>query len=238
MNMKHLGTVAAAALLLSGAQALAATVTVDSFDTFQSVTDEPAAGSAQTNTSTIDTPSAIGGTRTLTAENTLAGATEENATTLTSGSGRLAFSNNEFATGRGTLTYSGLNLSAQSGSFFTFNDVSFDNDFDLMFGAAAEDADGTRIEYSELLADRFSTTLSFTEFSAVGGAGLDDFDFGNITQLMFAVDSTGLSTRVDGSIGSITLTTDDLAPIPLPAAGFLLLGGLGGFAALRARKKA
>ena len=61
--------------------------------------------------------------------------------------------------------------------------------------------------------------------------GLDLSSFGSITRLFFDDNSTS------AGVGYANFSFDQVAaPIPLPAAGFLLIGALGGLAALRRRK--
>ena len=63
--------------------------------------------------------------------------------------------------------------------------------------------------------------------------GLDLSSFGSITRLFFDDSSTG------AGVGYANFSFDQVAaPVPLPAAGFLLIGALGGLAALRRRKAA
>ena len=63
--------------------------------------------------------------------------------------------------------------------------------------------------------------------------GLDLSSFGLITRLFFDDSSTG------AGVGYANFSFDQVAaPVPLPAAGFLLIGALGGLAALRRRKAA
>jgi hypothetical protein len=56
----------------------------------------------------------------------------------------------------------------------------------------------------------------------------------------FSVRATGAGIFQDGLFGNdnFTLASANVSPVPLPAAGFLLLGAMGGLAALRRRKGA
>ncbi|WP_299656692.1 VPLPA-CTERM sorting domain-containing protein [uncultured Jannaschia sp.] len=241
MNTKYLGLTAAAALVASTAGAFAATVTIDSFDTDQVVSDVPSASSV--NNSTIAAPEAIGGFRTMAASNSTSNRPTD-ATTFDSFGGILTFSNTRNSTGSGSLTYdadgAGLMTSLLIGTdpFFSFEGASFDNDSNVNITANLTDNDGTVISYVENVASgNFSPDLFLTQFNT--DEDYDDFDFGNVFALQFIVDTIGLQDNIDGQISAITLNAGDTPPnvIPLPATGLLLLGGLGGLTVLR-RKKA
>jgi hypothetical protein len=73
---------------------------------------------------------------------------------------------------------------------------------------------------------------------AGGGVGTDTLSGGIISYVTFSgsggyVALSNLTYNYDGTTDGVN---DDLAPVPLPAGGLLLLGGLGAIAGLRRRK--
>lgn len=221
IDLKKMAMGVAAAVFLSAGPSLAATLTfvLDDFSTApHRAVDEPFPGSS--NVSSVAFRS---GERILTAENTANNNFAEAATTLAVAGGRLSFSNDDQATGRGTLTYTNVgDIVLGPKPFFLF-DVGF---FDGVanFFASVTDTMGRTSTYSELLQPGFNPRLLFSQFTGTA-------DFNIVQELSFAIDTTGGVRGVDGSLERITISA-----IPLPAGGLLLVFGLGGLAALRRKK--
>jgi hypothetical protein len=224
MKLTTLGLVTSAAFMVTGAQALAATVIFDDFSIDSLAVDAPFPG-----TSNTDSVAFGAGTRTLTALNTQAGPAPDSSklgdTQLEADSGVLSFSNNDGAQGRGTVTYTNVgDISSVANPYFLFAIGAFDNFAN--FFASATDTDGNTSTYFEALDLDFSPVLFFSQFT--GSA-----DFNTLASLSFSIDSTGVANSVDGSLDSISISA-----VPLPAGGLLLLGALGGLSALRRKKSA
>ena len=220
MKSSALTLAATAAFFLSAVPSLAATVIFDDFTIEQIAADAPFPG-APTSSSVVFND----GERILTVDNTASVGNPTSATRLEVAEGSLSFSNNDRATGVGTLTYTNVgDISVGANPFFLF-DVGF---FDgvAQFFATAVDTLGGESTFSEILQAGFDPQLFFAEFT--GNA-----DFNSLSTLSFAISTTGGQISVDGSLNSISISA-----IPLPAGGLLLIAGLGGLAALRRKKRA
>ncbi|WP_103174841.1 VPLPA-CTERM sorting domain-containing protein [Paracoccus sp. SY] len=241
MLMKVLGAAASTAILVGASQASAATLVIDAFDGSQWVQDAP----VTTNASQVGGANIIGGFRDLAVQNTSADGDNMAATELRVTNGKLKFSNVSGARGEGTLTYDGdddptsvntsglggINLLIGTDPHFFFGlpaDEPFDNV--ALFRATVWDTAGNSATYEEEIAPGFSQELSFSEFAGV--------DFSQIGALQFFISTTEFGISVDGALDSIEVRAGDVAPIPLPASGLLLLGGMGGLTFMRRRKKA
>ena len=229
MNMKFLATTATAVLLLA-APAMAATIVFDDFSTDQIAGDTPRFGVQPT--STVDGGAGtgfLGDSRTFTVKNTVFANNSALATTLESENGVVAFNNDSGARGSATLTYSGLinpidlKASVSNGQFF-FDVIAFDSLAN--FSLSGRDVNGNLISYGELIDRTFSPILKFSEIT-----GSNVFDFSQVASLSFTINSTGTVDSSDGRLDAITVSA-----VPVPAAGLMLLGALGGAAALRRRK--
>lgn len=242
MMRKLLGAAASAAVLCTGAQAFAATFVIDDFSGEQRVQDTPG---FEPNASQVADDSILGGYRDLSVRNTAADGSNRAATEMHVTGGNLKFSNVAGARGEGTLTYdgdddpntvnttglAGVNLLIGTDPYFYFASppsVPFDNV--AAFRAQVWDMDGNTATYEELLDENYDPKLSFSEFAGI--------DFSRIGALQFFISSTGTNDSVDGAVTAIEVRAGDVAPIPLPASGLLLLGGMGGLSFLRRRKKA
>lgn len=119
--------------------------------------------------------------------------------------------------------------------------------------------DGSPLTASETLTVSFSWAVNLVNFTLGLLDANDDFEIAfnggsfthynpgqsnpiagqnNVTS--FSIRASGTSLAQDGLLGNddFTLKSANVAPVPLPAGGLLLLGAMGGLAALRRRKAA
>ena len=230
MNMKFLATSAVAAVMLA-APAFAATFTLDTFDEVQAVSADPFEESTIAGRGTTGIAA---DTRYLSVDNTVAvGVNPIGATELGTFGGVLTFSNKGGARGTAVVEYAGLDLmNTFDKGFFLFDGIE-PNGFDGIAQFTAEAFDGTTtIKYEEALGASFSPILRFNQFE---GKGVTDvasaFNFSNVGYLRFTFDTTNTAKSIDGQLASI-----EVSAVPVPAAGLLLLGAMGGLAGLRRRK--
>ena len=228
MNMNFLGAAAVATAMLVAAPAVAATVVFDEFNApDQFVEDLPNPGNSNS-----DSVAFGAGTRTLQVMATQFNTTPLGDASLEIGGGELAFSTAAGVTAMAKVIYTNVgDISTGANPYFFFDIGDFDNV--SLFTVRAVDTNGNASVYSELLAPGFSPFLFFSQFAidmvTVGTGGLADFN--TLAKLTFKINTTDLATNVDGTLKGIHLNA-----VPLPAAGFLLFGALGGMAALRRRK--
>ncbi|SMX22594.1 VPLPA-CTERM sorting domain-containing protein [Boseongicola aestuarii] len=124
--------------------------------------------------------------------------------------------------GDGIVIVSAGDLSFAKGTAVTLTDIDFSSPGDIwsvgLFSFVAT-------SFSDILANGFGGK-DFEAQGVLSAAGFDN------TEGTFRFSSQ--SGRTLASFSSSSFTT----PIPLPAAGWLLIGGLGGLAAMKRRKKA
>ncbi len=251
MNKKVFATAASAALLVGAGQAVAATVIIDTFDTEQTVFDKPAAAAGLPQGSEVAASEAIGGYRDLYVQ-TLNGGSRVGATSLVASSdpldaadGILSFNNEDGVTGRGWVTYDGMDGDASPdavniaglggrdfqdgpGAGFFFDVVRVDAQ--LYIEIRAFDTFGEESVFAGSVIEGGTPFAPLTAFSNA------DFDWNSVGALQFFAQSGPDSDVIslDGAISSISVET---GVIPLPASALLLLGGLGGLSAFGIRRK-
>lgn len=224
--------------------AVAATLTIDNFSGVQRVTDV-----SDTSASQAAGDGIIGGFRDLQVTNTANSGVSADRTELLVDNGILSFSNARNSRGEGVVTYDGdddattLNTAGLGGVnlligdnprfFFDVPADGFDNNANANFTAAAYDTFGNSVSFTENLSAGFNPELAFSMLT-----GDEGFDFSSVGALQFTISTTNTLDNIDGQLNGIEVRADDVAPIPLPASGLLLLAGLGGFGALRRSRKA
>lgn len=226
---------AAAVAALTVGIAPASALTIDSFDTFQSVADF--VNGAPGDSSKVAAPEAIGGWRDMYVQKV--SGPGGRGTSAVAGDGILSFSNDSLTRGFGCVTWhgdstpvtgcdgagDGVNTSGLGG----INLLSFGPAFDfeviqvdhlLEFTMRVWDMAGALSTYFEVIPpiDQLQTVLPFSDFT--GNA-----NFANVGAIQILVNAP--VDDLDGSIGEINV-------IPLPASALLLLGGLGGLGGLSA----
>ncbi|MBL3701737.1 hypothetical protein GI582_03405 [Sulfitobacter sp. BDSS02] len=235
----------AGTMALAAAPGYAATVmlTIDEFDSVQTVKDVPS--TSFVNNSEVADAGVLGGYRDFEVMNTDATGNPEDATELRSEAGLLSFSNIAGASGSGYITYDGqddptsvnttglggINLEIGTNPYFAFDVAYFDRN--VFIEITAWDMLGNVVSYSETLAAGFNPNLPFSDL-----IGDPNFDWTQVGALQFFVDSSNTEISVDGQLNSIKVVAD-MNVIPLPASGLLLLGGISsaGFLLRRKRRK-
>ncbi|MDA8747337.1 VPLPA-CTERM sorting domain-containing protein [Litoreibacter sp.] len=139
-----------------------------------------------------------------------------------------------------------------------FTQFNFDDADDVLLSVASLDNSDPNVDFNNNLGNlpqgtnvAFNSEFGFKRTNGMGGVarGVDGMQYfgvtfnltGTFAQLISSLDAGGLriGTHVqalaDGSSDTLVSTTPPA--VPLPAAGFMLLAGMGGFAAAKRRKK-
>lgn len=228
---------AVSALLVAGA-AHAAPVTIDDFSTTgNNVVAPVVAPASQTSTSGVTVAaSAFGGNRTVTAERTVPGLGTSNGLQV---EGRVdpvaeTASVSLSSGAEGFVTFDWTSVSPVdfidgTNSFMAIDVLAADQfiTYSLSVNGVTSSTTGVADAVAHLVPS-FEETLQF-DFSSFAGV-----DFAAVTSVSLTIALPGVSawdTTIDG------VFADGNGVIPLPAAGFLAIGGLGALGALRARRK-
>lgn len=235
MRLLSLALTSGLAFAASALMTNAATITIGSFDTEQYVEHTPRTGNVRSSEVAVTT---LGGYRymTVTNNNSRAGGTS-----LSSYEGYLDFSNAARTSGTGTVTWDGQGSTGLGGVDLTsagtndalFLDVVF-ADANLVLSFTIRDTLGAistiTTTVAETLTDPTSLTFLFSSFTGTANFALVD----SITLTL-----SGTTQGLDASIDTVYAgsTQPEVAPVPLPAAGFLLAGGVLALGAAKRRKR-
>lgn len=136
--------------------------------------------------------------------------------------------------GNSVVTWRPAGLGARSGSADTRGTLDgngFNEILSFMFSRVV------KIEQITFAAiERLSRAEYFVDGGFVGAAGVTPL--ADLSGAGYLTDVFGIGARTEASsfrIASLTVSYDDLAPVPLPAGGLLLLAGLGMMVVLRRR---
>ncbi len=227
--MKLLVSSTAAALLMSSA-VTAGTVVINNFSTTSQNVFAPATtGASETTTNTAVAPEAIGGQRTVTSTRTAptggnAGGKQIQAEI---GSGSASISAGLGTEGSVEFEWSNLN----GANLFDGTNSGIDIDVTA--------ADFATISY-QLSINGFSVTQSPALFGSTLRYSFADFsgvDFTNVNDISLFVTGPAAFDTSFSSISATAGSSTQTPAVPLPAAGWLMLAGLGAFGTLQSRKK-
>jgi len=227
VNVKILGAAAAVALVpMMGA---AATITVDDFSTFQAAS-APGISTIVEPNSTATAPAGAIGDRTLIA--TGDGVFTPGSSTdilITGGLGSV--SNGAGVSGQGRFTWDAGGIDFTDGGVndtFVLDIITLDLDASYALGL-----NGSVVSTSTVSAAS-NILFDFNDFNAS-----DLMNASTISLFISGDDAFDTSFTFLGAEDRVppTVVVTPPAAVPLPAAGFLLLAGLGGMAGLRRRKK-
>lgn len=210
-----------AASVIAISAGMASAVTVDSFDTAADTGMIQGLSGANGSTAPgdiggIGTNRVISATILDTAMN-LNGQVEAESNSINNE--RFSFSATDLARGSTTIKYSGIGGLDLSG-FLEFIEVVNDAAFDLTVA----------------ITDTLSNTQSQTFSIAASNTMVDlSFDLSGLAAVAGDADILELTLESQAIGGDISFGAIETTPVPLPAAGLLLLAGVGGIAAMRRR---
>lgn len=237
MKFPFAAAAAGLVLLASPLVASASTIVLGDFNVEQYVEARPRQG--QVSSSEVYSPAAsqVGGYRYMSATNSNG---RSGGTSLLSSDGYLDFSNAARTSGTGTLLWDGLGSVGLGGVDLTdrgtnnalFLDVVF-ADANLTLSFSVTDTHGATSTLtqtvSQTLVDPTSMAFLFDDFT-----GSADFTSLNSISLILSGTTQGLDATIDTVYAASTLSP--LPAVPVPAAGWLMLGGLMALGTLKRRK--
>ncbi|MFC3059620.1 VPLPA-CTERM sorting domain-containing protein [Paenirhodobacter populi] len=234
MKLRFAASVAGFALLASSLTASAASIILGDFNVEQYVEANPRQG--QVSSSEVYSPSAVkvGGYRSLSVTNANG---RTGGTSLESADGYLDFSNSARTSGTGTVLWDGIGSTGLGGVDLTdggtnnalFLDVIF-ADANLTLSFSVTDTAGFTSTISKTVAESLlePTSLSFL-FSDFSGSA----NFSSLNSISLIL--TGTTQGLDASIDTV-YAASTLPAVPLPAAGWLMVGGLAALGVMKRRK--
>lgn len=241
------------ATLLAAPAAMAASILIDDFDTFQKVDDVPfnPGVTGEVSSSTVAAPDALGGARFMSVSTAPAsvngarlisngigtGFATESALEFTTGGGQVGIATVSYGLGvTGATALGNLTGGTGIGDVGTLDKFFFDlipntQNFDgasltttVVSGTGVDEE--TAVVTESLDAGMINPFTSFALFEADNS----DIDFTNVASLTFVFQTSATLTGFDAELASISV-------VPLPLSALLLLGGLGGLAGASAVSK-
>ena len=237
MRLCTLAASAGLALLASTLMTNAATIIIGSFDTEQYVEARPRSGSVSSSEVQVAT-NQVGGYRYMSVTNNN---NRSGGTSLSSYEGYLDFSNAARTSGTGTVVWDGQGSTGIGGVDLTSNGTNDALFLDVVFADAnltltfsIRDTTGAISTLTKTVNETLEepTTLSFLFSDFTGSA-----NFALVDSITLILSGTGLA--LDATIDTVyaASTLPAAAEVPVPAAGWLLAGGVLALGAAKRRKR-